>query len=35
MFVDPDCGLKTRTEAEAKAKLTNIKAAVDIARGEL
>jgi 5-methyltetrahydropteroyltriglutamate--homocysteine methyltransferase len=35
MFVDPDCGLKTRTVEEAKEKLTNIKAAVDIVRGEL
>jgi 5-methyltetrahydropteroyltriglutamate--homocysteine methyltransferase len=35
MFVDPDCGLKTRTEDEAKTKLTNIKQAVDIVRSEL
>lgn len=35
MFVDPDCGLKTRSEEEAKAKLSNIKAAVDIVRAEL
>jgi 5-methyltetrahydropteroyltriglutamate--homocysteine methyltransferase len=35
MFVDPDCGLKTRSVDEAKAKLSNIKAAVDIVRGEL
>ncbi|HZA41949.1 MAG TPA: methionine synthase [Actinomycetota bacterium] len=35
MFVDPDCGLKTRTEEEAKTKLTNIKQAVDIVRSEL
>jgi 5-methyltetrahydropteroyltriglutamate--homocysteine methyltransferase len=35
MFVDPDCGLKTRTVEEAKAKLTNIKKAVDIVRAEL
>jgi 5-methyltetrahydropteroyltriglutamate--homocysteine methyltransferase len=35
MFVDPDCGLKTRTEDEAKAKLTNIKKAVDVVRAEL
>ena len=35
MFVDPDCGLKTRTVDEAKAKLTNIKKAVDIVRAEL
>jgi 5-methyltetrahydropteroyltriglutamate--homocysteine methyltransferase len=35
MFVDPDCGLKTRTVEEAKTKLTNIKKAVDIVRAEL
>jgi 5-methyltetrahydropteroyltriglutamate--homocysteine methyltransferase len=35
MFVDPDCGLKTRTVDEAKAKLTSIKQAVDIVREEL
>lgn len=35
MFVDPDCGLKTRSVAEAKAKLSNIKEAVDIVRAEL
>ena len=35
MFVDPDCGLKTRTVDEAKAKLSNIKDAVDIVRAEL
>jgi 5-methyltetrahydropteroyltriglutamate--homocysteine methyltransferase len=35
MFVDPDCGLKTRTEEEAKTKLGNIKQAVDIVRSEL
>jgi 5-methyltetrahydropteroyltriglutamate--homocysteine methyltransferase len=35
MFVDPDCGLKTRSVDEAKTKLTNIKAAVDIVRSEL
>jgi 5-methyltetrahydropteroyltriglutamate--homocysteine methyltransferase len=35
MFVDPDCGLKTRTPEEAKAKLQNIKEAVDIVRAEL
>jgi len=35
MFVDPDCGLKTRTEEEAKTKLTNIKQAADIVRSEL
>jgi 5-methyltetrahydropteroyltriglutamate--homocysteine methyltransferase len=35
VFVDPDCGLKTRSVDEAKTKLTNIKAAVDIVRSEL
>ena len=35
MFVDPDCGLKTRSVEEARAKLSNIKAAVDIVRQEL
>jgi 5-methyltetrahydropteroyltriglutamate--homocysteine methyltransferase len=35
VFVDPDCGLKTRTEQEAKEKLTNIRAAVDEVRKEL
>ena len=35
MFVDPDCGLKTRTPDEAKAKLSNIKKAVDVVRAEL
>ena len=35
IFVDPDCGLKTRTVDEAKTKLTNIKAAVDQVRTEL
>jgi 5-methyltetrahydropteroyltriglutamate--homocysteine methyltransferase len=35
IFVDPDCGLKTRTVDEAKTKLTNIKAAVDEVRAEL
>ena len=35
MFVDPDCGLKTRTVDEAKEKLTNIKKAVDIVKAEL
>lgn len=29
MFVDPDCGLKTRTVDEAKTKLSHIKDAVD------
>jgi 5-methyltetrahydropteroyltriglutamate--homocysteine methyltransferase len=35
IFVDPDCGLKTRTPDEAKQKLTNIKRAVDLVRTEL
>lgn len=35
MFVDPDCGLKTRTPEEAKEKLSNIKKAVDIVRDEM
>jgi 5-methyltetrahydropteroyltriglutamate--homocysteine methyltransferase len=35
MFVDPDCGLKTRTVDEAKAQLANIKKAVDVVRAEL
>jgi 5-methyltetrahydropteroyltriglutamate--homocysteine methyltransferase len=35
VFVDPDCGLKTRTVDEAKAKLTNIKKAVDRVREEI
>ena len=35
MFVDPDCGLKTRTLDEAKEKLANIKKAVDVVRAEL
>jgi 5-methyltetrahydropteroyltriglutamate--homocysteine methyltransferase len=35
MFVDPDCGLKTRTAEEARTKLSNIKEAVDIVRSEL
>jgi 5-methyltetrahydropteroyltriglutamate--homocysteine methyltransferase len=35
IFVDPDCGLKTRTVDEAKAKLTNIAKAVEIVRAEL
>ncbi|MEO8322865.1 MAG: methionine synthase [Actinomycetota bacterium] len=29
MFIDPDCGLKTRTVDEAKTKLAHIKEAVD------
>ena len=35
IFVDPDCGLKTRSVDEAKAKLTNIKKAVDIVKAEI
>lgn len=35
MFVDPDCGLKTRTPEEAKEKLANIKKAVDSVRDEI
>ncbi len=35
MFVDPDCGLKTRTVEEAKQKLSNIRQAVDAALTEL
>ena len=35
IFVDPDCGLKTRSEQEARAKLSNIKEAVDTVRKEL
>lgn len=35
MFVDPDCGLKTRTVEEAKQKLSNIRQAVDVALEEL
>ena len=35
MFVDPDCGLKTRTLDEAKEKLTNIQQAVDVVKAEL
>ena len=35
IFVDPDCGLKTRTVDEAKEKLSNIKKAVDVVRQEL
>jgi len=34
-FVDPDCGLKTRSVDEAKGKLSNIAKAVEIVRGEL
>jgi 5-methyltetrahydropteroyltriglutamate--homocysteine methyltransferase len=35
IFVDPDCGLKTRTVDEAKEKLSNIKKAVDVVKAEL
>jgi 5-methyltetrahydropteroyltriglutamate--homocysteine methyltransferase len=35
IFVDPDCGLKTRSIDEAKAKLGNIAKAVEIVRSEL
>jgi 5-methyltetrahydropteroyltriglutamate--homocysteine methyltransferase len=35
MFVDPDCGLKTRTPEEAREKLANIKKAVDTVRDEI
>jgi 5-methyltetrahydropteroyltriglutamate--homocysteine methyltransferase len=35
IFVDPDCGLKTRTPHEARQKLVNIKQAVDVVRSEL
>jgi 5-methyltetrahydropteroyltriglutamate--homocysteine methyltransferase len=35
MFVDPDCGLKTRTSDEAKKMLAHIKQAVDVVRSEV
>ena len=35
IYVDPDCGLKTRTPDEAKAKLRVIVEAVRLVRGEL
>ncbi|HVL65442.1 MAG TPA: methionine synthase [Actinomycetota bacterium] len=35
VFVDPDCGLKTRKVDEAKGKLANIRAAVDLVKAEL
>jgi 5-methyltetrahydropteroyltriglutamate--homocysteine methyltransferase len=35
MFVDPDCGLKTRTVDEAKRMLSHIKQAVDTVRSEV
>lgn len=34
-FVDPDCGLKTRTVDEAEAKLRNVEEAVDAVRAGL
>jgi 5-methyltetrahydropteroyltriglutamate--homocysteine methyltransferase len=35
IYVDPDCGLKTRTLEEAKQKLANMVAAVQELRAEL
>lgn len=35
MFVDPDCGLKTRTVDEAKEKLSTIRKAIDVVKAEL
>jgi 5-methyltetrahydropteroyltriglutamate--homocysteine methyltransferase len=35
IWIDPDCGLKTRTVDEARAKLANIQAAVVAVRAEL
>ncbi|MBI2872980.1 MAG: methionine synthase [Chloroflexi bacterium] len=35
LFIDPDCGLKTRTEEETVGKLRNMMAAVGRVRGEL
>jgi 5-methyltetrahydropteroyltriglutamate--homocysteine methyltransferase len=35
VFIDPDCGLKTRTVGEAKKLLGHIKEAVDVVRSEL
>ncbi|HMC09074.1 MAG TPA: methionine synthase [Actinomycetota bacterium] len=35
VFVDPDCGLKTRTVDEAKAKLRVIRQAIDVVKAEL
>jgi 5-methyltetrahydropteroyltriglutamate--homocysteine methyltransferase len=35
IWIDPDCGLKTRTVEEAKAKLTNIQTAVAAVRAGL
>ena len=35
LFIDPDCGLKTRMEDEAVGKLRNIVTAVREAKAEL
>ena len=35
VLVDPDCGLKTRTVEEAKAKLTSVQQGVDLVKEEL
>jgi len=35
IWVDPDCGLKTRTVDEAKAQLTSMQEAVNAVRKEL
>jgi 5-methyltetrahydropteroyltriglutamate--homocysteine methyltransferase len=35
LYIDPDCGLKTRTEEEAVAKLRNMMAAVREVKREL
>jgi 5-methyltetrahydropteroyltriglutamate--homocysteine methyltransferase len=35
LWIDPDCGLKTRSVDESKAKLDNIMAAVKDLRGKL
>ncbi len=35
VWIDPDCGLKTRTVEESKQKLSNIQAAVEAVRAEL
>ncbi|MDP3063349.1 MAG: hypothetical protein Q8O40_09105 [Chloroflexota bacterium] len=35
LYIDPDCGLKTRTEEESVAKLRNMMAAVRQVREEL
>ena len=34
LFIDPDCGLKTRTEEESVAKLRNMMAAVRQVKAE-